>query len=190
MALRVLEGAPRRPCRAVQPALVVEGQILSTRGHGTKGVRTVGPLSEKQTVALGSRVRRDRTYDFPVKRERENKTRSDEENGIRRAKSWTSNEEVRKHLSIPTRFCGSWSSPRESMETESILRTADHRYHVDWYRSDREREQARERERETERVPFTLRGGTQRDAKLPAATIRTSSGRTRHFRSLVKREAA
>lgn len=29
-------------------------------------------------------------------------------------------EEVRKHLSVPTRFCGSWSSPREPMEANQF----------------------------------------------------------------------
>lgn len=104
-----------------------------------------------------------------------------------RTEGRASNEEVRKHLSIPTRFCGSWSSPGEPMETESILRTAGYRYHADWHRSDNEEE----REVEISRHSSYSRKRARCDAKLPrrAVAIRTFSGRS-SASAIVKREAA
>lgn len=88
-------------------------------------------------------------------------------------------EEVRKHLSVPTRFCGSWSSPREPMEANQFYgRPAIDTMPIGIDPIDR-REEKRERERVRSRRSFYPRRGTRRDAKLPAVAIRTF----RRFRS-------
>jgi len=147
MALRTLKGISCRLCRDATNTRG-RGTNLIDLWYGTEGAHTVGPLSEKQTAA----TEEGETTSLLNKRERErerererNKIRSSlyGEKGVRRSKGRTSDEEVRKHLLVPTRFCGSWSSPRELVEAESILRTAGYRYHADWYRSHKERERNR-----------------------------------------------
>jgi len=132
---------------AMPRILAVEGQILSTCDTGQK-VRTLSDhfRKSKQRQPRKERPRLSWIRERERERERErNKIRSSlyGEKGVRRSKGRTSDEEVRKHLLVPTRFCGSWSSPRELVEAESILRTAGYRYHADWYRSHKERERNR-----------------------------------------------
>lgn len=98
------------------------------------------------------------------------------EEGVRRIKGRMCDEEVRKHLSVPTRFCGSWSSPREPMEANQFYgRPAIDTMPIGI--DPIERREGKERERSMR--SFYPRRGMRRDAKLPAVAIRTF----RRFRS-------
>lgn len=105
-------------------------------------MRSVGPLSEKQTAAPGSLAKKDRD-----KRERENKTRSDLRRG-RGSKTDQGPDVRRRSKEAPFsshEILRLVVEPEGADESESILRAAGHRYHADWHRSDREKRRERER---------------------------------------------